>query len=95
MFTDGNTDVSSERLDIASWPLRKQKARDGNNDVNAIRIMSITVSNKTNTEGLSNVLSPPFIENTFMAADFDDIFNSIQQLAEESCTFSAGIILNC
>ncbi|XP_047136671.1 collagen alpha-1(II) chain isoform X1 [Hydra vulgaris] len=90
LFTDGSTDVSSERLDVASWPLRKQKKRDGENEVNAIRIMSVTVSNKTNSNGLANVLSPPFIENTFTAADYDDIFNSIQQIAEESCKFSAG-----
>ena len=91
IITDGKSDASTKRLDIASYPLRGQKAKDQDGKfVNAISILAISVGNDVNKEVLKQVVTPPIYENVFLAANYADMYNSLRKLAEESCEFKSG-----
>lgn len=89
IVSDG-LDDSTTRLDLASWPLRQQRVQVGGNDYNAIRILAVTVGNQLDVGRLEKVVSPPVAENVFLAADFDDMYDGIRKLAEDSCTYIGG-----
>ena len=75
LFTDGNTAVSSGRLDLASWPLRATNAR----------VMAVSVGNDINEKQLNDVVSLPVSENVFIAANYDDLQKNINEIAKMSC----------
>lgn len=89
VVTDGSTD-STKALDIASWPLRRQKVEVNGEEYNAIRIMAISVGNDINLNNLGKIITPPINENVFLAASYDDMYNTMRKLAEESCKYKNG-----
>lgn len=88
IFSDGKDD-SSSRLEVASWPLRSQR-QDGDSSYSAVRIMAVTVGDQINVDALEKVVTPPLNDNVFVAAGFDDMYNAMRKLAEESCIPLAG-----
>lgn len=90
ILTDGNTDTSSKRLDLASWPLRGQKEIVGNETYSAVSILAISIGDTINTEQLKNVVSYPVDDNVFLAANYDDLYNNVRELAKESCQYKPG-----
>lgn len=88
-MTDGN--VNTEKpLDIASWPLRRQVVQVNNQEYRAVRIMAISVGNNINLQNLEKVITPPINQNVFLAADYSDVYNTMRQLAEDSCKYING-----
>ena len=91
IITDGNKDDSIDRLDVASWPLRGQTEKiNANVTKSKIRIMAISIGDRINVGKLQDVVTPPLNDNVFLAADFDDMYNGMRKLAEESCTKTIG-----
>ena len=76
IFTNGNTAPDSERLDVASWPLRGRKN---------IRIIAISVGDSVNEKQLNNVVSLPASDNVFLASNYDDIQKNIKAITKVSC----------
>ena len=55
--------------------------------------MAVSVGNKINLDELAQVITPPVDKNVFLAANYDDMYNAMRQLAEDSCEYASGIIL--
>eukprot|EP00111_Clytia_hemisphaerica_P023393 TCONS_00068905-protein len=91
VVTDGNVD-KSKRLDVASWPLRRQNVTVDGKLYSGIRIMAVSVGDKINLDDLSQVITPPIDKNVFLAANYDDMYNAMRQLAEDSCEYASAVV---
>jgi len=89
VFTDGNDD-SKTKLELASWPLRKQTitGRDGKKDV-AVRILAVSLGENIRIDKLQDVVSPPVDKNVFVSANIQDMYNGLRKLADDSCERAA------
>ena len=88
VVTDGNSD-SERPLNVVSYPLRKQKTMVNNKEVDAIRIMAVSVGVNRNLANLNQIVTPPINENVFVAANYEDMYNAVRQLAKDSCEYKS------
>ena len=53
--------------------------------------MAVSIGDKIDLQEIEQVITPPVEENVFLAASYDDMYNAMRKLAEDSCQFSSGI----
>jgi len=53
--------------------------------------MAVSIGDKINLQEIEQVITPPVDENVFLAASYDDMYNAMRQLAEDSCQYASGI----